>query len=29
MGFFAFLPFVGEVIAIALGFMKDKTVFWA
>ena len=24
MGFFAFLPFVGEVIAIALGFMRSN-----
>lgn len=24
MGFFAFLPFVGEAIAIALGFMRSK-----
>lgn len=26
MGFFAFLPFVGEVIAIALGFMRSNVV---
>ena len=24
MAFFAFLPFVGEVIAIALGFMRSN-----
>lgn len=27
MGFFAFLPFVGEAIAIALGFMRSNVVF--
>ncbi len=29
MGFFAFLPFVGEVIAIALGFMRSNVLLTA